>query len=113
MTFEGEGGMDIPDNDTNGITSQASIPSGTTGTLEARLDISHTYRGDLRVVLSNGEQSFTLSDREGGSADGLVDTFPVDASGDLGGTWTLTVSDRANADADALNGWALVVRPGA
>jgi len=113
MTFDGEGSIEIPDNDQDGITSQATVPSGTTGQLEARVDIAHTYRGDLRVVLSNGEQSFTLSDREGGSADGLVNTFPVDVAGDLGGSWTLTVSDRANADTGTLNSWALVVRPGA
>lgn len=112
QTFTGTGGVAIPDNDENGISSRIEVPNGTTGRVEVRVDIAHTYRGDLRVTLSNGSQSFTLSDREGGAADNLVDTFPVDASGDLGGTWTLTVSDHANIDTGTLNSWALLVHSG-
>jgi subtilisin-like proprotein convertase family protein len=112
MTFNGEGGLAIPDNDATGISSRVSVPNGTEGRVQVSVDITHTYRGDLRVTLSNGSQSFTLSDREGGAADNLVDTFPVDVSGDLGGSWTLSVSDNAGVDTGTLNGWALIVDSG-
>lgn len=111
QTFTGTGaGAAIPDNDPSGITGSATIPAGTTGAMTVKLDITHTYRGDLKVTLSNGSQSFTLHDRAGGGRDDLSGDFPVEAVGDLGGTWTLSVSDHANVDTGTLNSWSIEVR---
>lgn len=111
--FSGEGGAAIPDDDPAGITSTASVPAGTTGaTVQVALNITHTYVGDLQVKLqSPGGQSWTLHDNEGGSADDINRSFPLSPapSGDLGGTWTLSVSDHAGADTGTLNSWSLVV----
>ena len=113
---EGEGGVAIPDDDEAGITATAEVPAGASGTVSIELDITHSWRGDLEVRVSHGEQSFVLHDREGGSAENLSGSFPLDATGnafegDPVGTWTLHVADRAGADTGTLNSWAVVVTP--
>jgi C1A family cysteine protease len=100
----------IPDNAPAGITSVITISdAGSIGTLSLTTDITHSYRGDLRVTLTRGTQTITLHDRTGGSADDLKQTFPVTAFNgqSLAGTWTLTVVDTAAQDAGRLNGWTL------
>ena len=111
-----EGGVAIPDDDEAGITATAEVPAGASGTVSIELDITHSWRGDLEVRVSHGEQSFVLHDREGGSAENLSGSFPLDATGnafegDPVGTWTLHVADRAGADTGTLNSWAVVVTP--
>ncbi len=83
--------------------------------MSIEVDITHSWRGDLVVEATapNG-QTFVLHDRGGSSADDLRETFPLDATGsafegDPNGTWTLRVSDNADADTGALNGWAVIV----
>ncbi len=111
--FAGRGGVEIPDDDATGITSEAEVPAGTTGSsVQVAVNISHTYIGDLMVTLEGpGGLSYTLHDKEGGSADDIVRTFPLEPAptGDLGGMWTLHVSDHAGADTGTLNSWSLVV----
>lgn len=101
---------DIPDNDANGVSSVIEVADGgriTSGTLE--LDLSHTYRGDLRVVVSKGGKSQVLHDRTGGSADDLKQTFDLTAfvGQDAAGSWTLRVTDHAGQDVGKINGWKL------
>jgi len=113
-TFPGAGGIAIPDNNTTGITSTASVPAGTTGTAQASINITHTYIGDLMVKLqAPSGTTWTLHNRAGSSADDIVRSFPLSPAptGDLGGAWTLTVLDRAGRDVGTLNSWSLVVSP--
>ncbi|MCB9622006.1 MAG: proprotein convertase P-domain-containing protein [Sandaracinus sp.] len=114
--FAGQGGVAIPDDEPNGITSTASVTGLTHGAVAIEVDIAHTYRGDLRVAVEHGGRTWTLQDQEGGNADDLVQTFALDAtgdafSGDPSGTWTLHVSDHAGADVGTLRSWAVVVTP--
>ena len=101
----------IPDNDPAGIGTTITISDGgDISSLAVTVDIAHSYRGDLRVILSrdDGTQAI-LSDRDGGSADDIQETFSVtDFNGtDAAGTYTLQVIDTANADTGSLNGWSL------
>ena len=103
----------IPDNDTAGIASEITVPdAGAISSLKATVDITHSYKGDLRVTLvaPNGEQ-VTLHNRQGGSADNLQETFVVtDFNGfDAAGTWRLLVSDHAGQDVGELNQWSLEI----
>ena len=111
--YPGEGGLAIPDNDATGIRSNATVPAGTTGSaVQVAVNLTHTYVGDLVLALEGpGGTSWTLQDQTGGSADDINTSFPLSPapSGDLGGTWTLTVSDNAGADVGTLNSWSLVV----
>ncbi len=115
--FEGMGGVAIPDDDSTGITSTASVSGGTTDrTVVVDVSITHTYVGDLTVeVTAPSGQSFVLHNRMGGSADDLRQQYPLDAtgnafSGDPNGTWTLKVVDGAGADVGTLDRWAIVLR---
>jgi len=73
-------------------------------------DITHTYRGDLKVTLTHGTSSQVIFDRSGGSADDLKQSFTVTGlSGDLAGAWTLKVEDTAGQDVGTFNTWTLDV----
>lgn len=114
--FAGQANVAIPDNTPAGVTSTASVSGVTAGRVSIEVDLAHTYRGDLVVAVEHGGRTWTLHDREGGNADDLVQTFTLDAvgnafSGDPSGTWTLRVSDHADADVGTLRSWAVVVAP--
>ncbi len=112
-TYPGTGNLPIPDNTPAGITSEAGVPAGATGAVAVAVNITHTWRGDLKVAVVHGEQTWTLHENTGGSADNLVETYVLDPAptGDVGGTWSLTVSDSANADTGTLDSWSVIVTP--
>lgn len=112
--YSNDTAMPIPDSDPAGVTSTITITEGgTISSLAVSVDITHTYRGDLRVRLVRVEDGTTavLADRSGGSADDIVQTFTVaDFNGtDAAGTYQLIVSDHARQDTGTLNGWSLDV----
>ena len=108
---------DIPDNSQVGIrdiirfTEVASISS-----IEVDVDITHTYRGDLRVTLSAPSGStVVLHNRQGGRADNLRATFDFTSTEELRdlvgqsltGEWILHVQDLAAVDLGRLNSWGV------
>nr|WP_231732506.1 proprotein convertase P-domain-containing protein [Stenotrophomonas sp. KCTC 12332] len=102
--------MDILDNHTveSGISvagRSANAPAAT----PVQVDISHSWRGDLKVELIAPDGSaYLLSNYEGGSADDIKQTFEVDLSTEaLNGTWALRVNDKASGDTGRLNGWSI------
>lgn len=102
----------IPDNNPQGVTSIFEVTEDLTiADLTVELDIQHSYRGDLRVVLEH-ESGLTvvLHNREGAGADDLVVSLPVrEASGmSTAGLWSITVSDNGNLDTGVFRAWALV-----
>ena len=101
----------IPDNDQTGVSSTISATdTGTIATVKVTTDITHTYRGDLRLTVSHGSVSKVIFDGTGGSAHDLKKSFDVSGfSGDLGGDWTLLVQDTAAGDVGTLNAWQLEV----
>lgn len=114
-TYESTTAAEIPDNAPAGATSDITVPDTFTfTTLSASVDIKHTYRGDLRVsLLKDGTEVAVLSDKVGGSADDLVQTFtltPAQLAGTSAGKgkWTLKVVDTAAADTGRIAGFKLV-----
>lgn len=102
----------IPDNDPAGATSEIVVAEGGEITaLSVTVDVTHSYRGDLRIVLSKGERQVVLLDRDGGGADDVHQTFAVDDfdGQDAAGTWKLTVVDTARVDEGQLTGWSLTI----
>lgn len=98
----------LPDQAT--VSSTLNVTNG--GTLahgRLTVDISHTYVGDLRLVVRHAGKSQTLRVRSGGAgariAEGYDLTTFVGAS--AGGTWELIVSDEAARDAGTLTSWKL------
>jgi subtilisin-like proprotein convertase family protein len=70
--------------------------------VQVKLDIRHTYIGDLVVKIEHGGAEETLFNREGGS-----DFEGLETQGD----WVLTVSDHAAADTGTLNSWSIKIVP--
>jgi hypothetical protein len=102
----------IPDNDPVGVASTIAVAdTGVVGGLKVTVDISHTYRGDLRVVLHHAGRQVVLHDRTGGTLDDLKTTFTVtDLDGEpLQGDWRLQVSDHARIDTGTLHAWSIEV----
>lgn len=103
----------IPDNTPEGISSVITVPqSGSIFDLNVGVDITHTWRGDLIVILRSPEGTeHTLHNRTGGSADDLVQNWQLDNFNgeEMQGDWTLTVSDNANLDTGTLNSWQLTL----
>lgn len=106
--FENTTSIAIPDN--GSINSVISVNrSGSAGTVSIALNITHTYRGDISVVLTapNGSK-YTLKTKNGGdSAANVVETYSVSATGDAMGTWTLNVADNYQQDVGSLNSWSI------
>jgi subtilisin-like proprotein convertase family protein len=107
----------IPDNDPAGIADSISIlEAGKVRSVSVWLDITHTYVGDLEVILAapTGNE-IRLHDRSGGGADNLIRTYSDETLTALGalvgkkatGTWTLRVVDQAGRDVGKLNRWGV------
>jgi subtilisin family serine protease len=110
-TFENTTRVDIPDN-APAVTSSITV-TGVTGnapaTLKVGVDIQHPYRGDLVVdLIAPDGTAYSLSNRSGGSADNIVQTFTVNASSEVAnGVWKLRVRDAASADVGYVKSWNL------
>lgn len=115
----------IPDNNTTGVTSNLTV-SGLSNSLtevDISVNITHTYKGDLKVTLVHPDGTqILLHNQTGGSADNIVTTFdtltiPAQSLAGLvgkapNGTWQLKVQDLASTDVGTLNGWSLIVKTG-
>ncbi len=109
----------IPDNNPGGIESSVEIDK--TGKLlnaDISIDISHTWIGDLRVVLvlPSGTE-IVLHDRSGYSRKDIKKVFSTEsdallqvlAGREIQGTWKLKVTDLALRDTGKLNSWGLEI----
>ncbi len=108
----------IPDNNTAGISDTINMAEALTlSSVKVSVDITHTYRGDLRVMLTTPwNTAVELHPKgQGGNAHDLKVTYdettlPALATlrgRSLQGTWRLTVQDLASADVGQLNKWSL------
>jgi M6 family metalloprotease-like protein len=110
----------IPDNNPSGISDTIAISDALAiSSIKVAVDITHTYRGDLRVSLITpwGVTIELHPKGRGGSADDLKMTFDettVPALATLRGrntqgAWQLRVQDLAPADGGRLNRWSLAI----
>ena len=80
--------------------------------MQASVDITHTYSGDLVLSLTSPQGTTTvLRQNQGGGTDDIVETYSSDAfNGEVAtGDWTLNVLDTFNGDNGTVNTWSLVV----
>lgn len=118
LSAETSPGVAIPDDDPAGVRSTLVLDgTGALSGLTVEVDITHTYVGDLVVTLTGPDATtVTLANREGGSADNLIESYTSTAGGALApfvgtgaaGTWELAVVDEAGRDVGKLNRWRLV-----
>jgi len=107
----------IPDNREAGVSDSLRFAEpGNVLSLRVRVDITHTYIGDLRLTLTapNGAATI-LHNRNGGSAHNIRRSFDLAILPNLSnligspiaGNWTLHIQDLAPADTGTLNEWEL------
>ncbi|WP_460504455.1 proprotein convertase P-domain-containing protein, partial [Catellatospora paridis] len=102
----------IPDNTTVSSTITISgCARNASATSSVAVTIYHTYKGDLVVDLVAPDGSvYNLSNRAGGSADNIIQTFSRNLSTEAAnGTWTLRVRDAASADTGRIDTWSLTL----
>ncbi|MDX3662190.1 S8 family serine peptidase [Streptomyces sp. ID05-26A] len=110
-SFENTADVNIPDNGA-AVTSPITV-SGVAGnapaTLKVDVNIVHTYRGDLVIdLIAPDGTAFRLKNSGSDSADNVVATYTVNASGEVAnGTWKLQVKDVAAQDTGYINSWKL------
>lgn len=107
----------IPDNKPAGIRDKINCPTAAAlVSIRVRVDISHTFIGDLRVsLIAPSGTAAILHDRRGGGTDNLQQTFDSTSTPGLAallgqpmsGDWTLHVQDLAARDTGRLNRWEL------
>jgi M6 family metalloprotease-like protein len=110
----------IPDNIQAGISDVITIANAMTiSSFKVSVDITHSYRGDLRVTLTTpwGTVIELHPKGRGGTADDLKVTFDENTLPALAtlrgrnaqGAWRLTVQDLAAADTGRLNRWGMEI----
>ena len=110
----------IPDDNAVGATSTIAVSQpGIIGNVKVGVHITHTYIGDLRVVLAAPDNTqIVLHERTGASTSDLVKTYDVHTTPDLAqlngkstsGDWKLMVSDHAGVDVGKLRRWDLSIQ---
>jgi len=111
VTYNNTTAKAIPDLST--ITSTVAV-SGRSGnapsTSQVAVNITHTYRGDLKIDLLAPDGSVYLlkASSTSDSVDNVIATYTVNLSTELlNGTWTLRVQDVASGDTGTLNNWSI------
>jgi M6 family metalloprotease-like protein len=109
----------IPDNDPAGIADTITFTeSATISVIKVSVDITHTYRGDLRVILTSPSgTSVILHNRKGSREDDIKQVFDEISTPQLRnfagqsikGNWTIQVQDLARIDTGVLNRWGLEI----
>jgi M6 family metalloprotease-like protein len=115
-------GASIPDNRPAGITDTIVLAgSGTVRSISLVVDITHTYVGDLRVVLlSPTGRRAVLHNRTGRGADDLhlrLDSTPPSVLAPMvgqpiAGPWGLRITDNARVDTGTLDHWSIEITTG-
>jgi subtilisin-like proprotein convertase family protein len=114
-------GTAIPDNNAAGIErTLANAQAFVLGGVEIRVEIAHSWVGDLRIELvSPAGTVVRLHDQSGGSQKNLNTTFTAATTPGLAalvgqpaaGHWRLRVSDLAAQDVGKLAAWRLNLKP--
>ncbi len=123
LTFNGEKtitpNLAIPDNNTTGVTSTQNFAvTGTVASVKLRVDITHTYKGDLEVSLIGPDGTTVIvHNRTGGSADNIKTEYPdvtvpyaslsAFTGKAINGDWKVKVRDLAASDTGTLVSWTL------
>jgi subtilisin-like proprotein convertase family protein len=109
----------IPDNSPAGIESALNIPEhGRLISIEVKVDIRHTWRGDLVIALVSPNGAVVeLQRRKGDGEDDVHETFNAASTPGLraltgidpAGDWRLRVQDLAQSDVGTLDRWELAM----
>ena len=102
----------IPDNDPAGVTTDLTVDDDVVAkALSVKLDIAHTYIGDLVVtLLKDGSEVVGLRNGVGGGNNDIHDQIdvPALAGKPIAGTYALKVVDKAEQDTGKIVRWGIV-----
>lgn len=105
----------IPDNNSTGISNAMNITGAPENFkiehVEVQFNATHTYRGDLNIVLTapSGTSSLLATTRNDGheNYNNWMFTSTAHWGEQPNGNWTLSVSDGADLDTGTFNSWTL------
>lgn len=111
----------IPDNNATGIRVYIDVPADAyLASVDCRVNITHTFKGDLVVELTSPEGTkVRLHNRTGSSANDIITWYDLETQPDGPGTmadfagewaegrWELYVADLASIDTGTLHAWEL------
>ena len=107
----------IPDNNLDGVVSKIEIQkAGKIVRMDIKVDISHTWIGDLRVILTSPSGiEVVLHDLSGRSRHDIKRTYTTTADQtmqtlvgeEINGSWLLKVIDSVSRDIGTLNSWGI------
>ncbi|QYK03857.1 S8 family serine peptidase [Shewanella zhangzhouensis] len=109
-TYTNTDNYSIPDNNTAGISSPIDVSrSGDAGTVTVKVNIVHTYIGDLQVeLITPSGQVAVLHDNTGAGTDNISKTYTVNATGvESQGTWKLKAVDSSRRDTGYIDSWEI------
>ncbi|MCP3871225.1 MAG: S8 family serine peptidase [Gammaproteobacteria bacterium] len=119
VSFERSPALPIPDNRATGTNDLIHVDNASpVRSVAVALEITHSYRGDLRVeLIAPSGHTVPLHNRQGGSRDDLIANYNLENTPSLAGfsgeaargEWALRVSDLANADLGTLVSWKLIL----
>jgi M6 family metalloprotease-like protein len=120
LTGEAKPTASIPDFDFKGVQSTISMAeSGLVKSISVEADITHTYRGDLQIVLisPSGGRSL-IRDNNGDSQNDIHEVYTEESTPALKtligeetkGDWKLHVRDLEKYDEGILNKWVLTLK---
>jgi len=111
LVWIGEGS---PDAGAGHVFSRLDVDrDGAVGTAKIKLEIDHTFSGDLRVALVTPAGEHLPVTRGGGDANDIRGEFEValPAGSTAAGAWHLVVADHAGLDVGTLDAWSLSLIP--
>tara|TARA_B100001093_G_scaffold68951_1_gene59211 strand:+ start:8184 stop:11630 length:3447 start_codon:yes stop_codon:yes gene_type:complete len=106
--------VDIPDDSSAGITETTAVLEAiSVESVDVIVDIPHTYRGDLRIILTSpsGTESVLSEKHEDGGNNfnnwrfSTVHNWDEDSRGN----WSLYIEDQGNNDVGTLDSWELII----
>lgn len=123
VTYSSSPQLSIPDNNPTGVSSVINVPQSPQGRkVLVKLNILHTWRGDLVVKITSPDgKTIILKNREGANQDDIRGTVGADITSNqslaplsavaVSGQWKLTVSDLASRDVGKLLEWSVIFKP--
>lgn len=78
-------------------------------TAQVYVDITHTYRGDLKIKLKspNGDVYLLKAKDKNDDAQNLQETYLIDLPLNVTGSWKLIIKDKVKKDEGQLNAWSI------
>lgn len=117
-TFTSSEILSIPDASSEGVRSDLEVDAkGTVEKVVVNVDITHTYRGDIILVLQHGASQHIIFDgRELPSNERYLDDIQLQDlevegfnNSEAAGTWTLWAYDIVRQDVGQITGWNMTL----